>query len=351
MDINLFDYFLPKTSIAQFPADPRDAAQLLVINRQTSKFQHLVFSDISELLTANDVLVINESKVFPARLFGEKESGKEAELLLLRPLGENNWTAIGKPNLKVQQKIIFNPTSFAKVLAKSVSGELQVEIISDENIDELLDKQGHTPIPPYLENELSENDLRKKYQTVYAKNRGSAAAPTAGLHFTDNLLQKLQAKGVQIEKITLHVGLGTFQNLRPENLKTKKLHQEFYEVEEKVAERLNQAKKAGKRIIAVGTTSARTLESVAENGQIKPGTGSTNLFIFPPYKFEFVDSLITNFHLPKSSLLMLVSSLVSFPNTPIKFSDFTSCLIGKAYLKAIEKNYRFFSFGDAMWIE
>lgn len=351
MDIALFDYVLPKEHIAQVPAEPRDASKLLVLDRKTKTFKHLIFKQIIDLLGANDVLVINESKVFPARLFGKKDSGQFAELLLLRPLGNNNWTAIGRPNLKIRQKIVFNEQSSAEVLAKTKSGELEIKITSTQNIDDLIDKQGHTPIPPYIDSSLSEADLRKKYQTVYAKNRGSAAAPTAGLHFTAELLEKLVNKGVQIEKVTLHVGLGTFQNLRPENIEAKKLHQEFYEVTSETADRLNQAKQAGKRIIAVGTTSARTLESAVVNGKIQAGSNSTQLFIFPPYQLQFVDALITNFHLPKSSLLMLVSSLVSYPQTADKFISFNQSLVGQAYQEAISSNYRFFSFGDAMFIQ
>ncbi len=351
MDINLFDYLLPKDRIAQFPVEPRDSSKLLVVDRKTNSFCHSIFSEIIDLLTENDVLVINESKVFPARLLGQKETGQEAELLLLRPLGDNRWLAIGRPNLKVKQKIIFNQRSFATIIQKLDSGELEIMLTGDEKVDDLLDRQGQTPIPPYIESNLSEQDLRKKYQTIYAKNRGSAAAPTAGLHFTEELLLKLQNKGVQIEKITLHVGLGTFQNLRPENIKTKKLHQEFYEITAQVAKNLNQAKKAGKRIIAVGTTSARTLESAVQAGEIQAGASSTQLFVFPPYRFQFVDALITNFHLPKSSLLMLVSSLVSYPQTQAKFINFQQSLIGQAYLEAINNDYRFFSFGDAMFIK
>ncbi|NCN45550.1 MAG: tRNA preQ1(34) S-adenosylmethionine ribosyltransferase-isomerase QueA [Candidatus Pacebacteria bacterium CG10_big_fil_rev_8_21_14_0_10_36_11] len=351
MDVSLFDYNLSQDKIAQFPAEPRDSSKLLVINRKQETLTHEIFHDLLSQLGSNDVLVLNESKVFPARLLGKKESGSLAEILLLHPVGQEKWLAIGRPNLKSGQTVYFENNATARVLSKKYGGEIEVQLTTSTSDAELLDQIGHTPLPPYIHSNLSEQQLREKYQTVYAQQQGSAAAPTAGLHFTEELLTKLTEKGVQIEKVTLHVGLGTFQNLRPENITEKKLHSEWYEVSVEAAQRLNGAKKAGKRIIAVGTTSARTLESATLNGEIVAGANTTQLFIFPPYKFKFVDSLITNFHLPKSSLLMLVSSLVSEPQAQKAFTTFADSLVGKAYAEAITKNYRFFSFGDAMWIQ
>lgn len=348
-----FDYYLPAELIANQPVEPRDQSRLLIVDRATKQFKHKHFYDLADLLTSNDVLVLNETKVFPARLLGKKDSGGKVELLLLRQLSLDTWQAISKPGLKIGKKVFFgwHDELKAEVIDQDDQGHLNVKFnLAGNDFLTTLDELGKTPIPPYIKATQDESKLREVYQTIYAKNLGSAAAPTAGLHFTKTLLEKLIAKGVTIAKVTLHVGLGTFQPVKEEHLKAQKLHQEFYEIDEATARLLNQAKQAGKRIICVGTTSTRALESACKNGQIQAQKSDTQLFIYPGKKFNFVDSLITNFHLPGSSLLMLVAALVSKPNTTREFSSFKNCLIGQAYQQAIAKKYRFYSFGDAMWI-
>lgn len=351
MSLVLKDYFynLPEKLIANKPLKRRDFCRLLCLNRKTGDISHKQFFDLKKILTSNDVLVLNQSKVFPARLLGKKQSGGKFEVLLLRQIKSDSWLTISKPRLIIGQHLIFGHKLEADVV-KSDKTSGQIEIKFNQNHQQLfqtLDLIGKTPLPHYIHNKDSETELRKEYQTVYAKEIGSAAAPTAGLHFTKKLISDLKKQGVQIEYVTLHVGLGTFQNLRPENIATQTLHQEFYEIESNVASRLNLAKKQGKRIIAVGTTSVRTLESSAQPNpatagshsfNLNPGHNSTQIFIYPPYKFKFVDALITNFHLPESSLLMLVSAFATKKN------------IFKAYQIATKEEYRFFSFGDAMFI-
>jgi len=349
-----FDYDLPESFIAQTPLDPRDSSRLLVLDRETQSLSHHHFSDLSDFLTPNDVLVFNQTKVIPARIYGHKTTGGKVELLLLEKKSQDTWVAISKPGLRPGQVINFEQKLSATVSNFTEETGESTLVFNQSGVDFLntLDKIGHTPIPPYISPDRSESYLRQKYQTVYAKVKGSAAAPTAGLHFTPSLLQKLKDKGVTLEYLTLHVGLGTFQPLKEENLKKAKLHSEFIEISDSLASRLNQAKASSKRIIAVGTTTARALESVSsQEGLLKAYSGYTDIFIYPGIKFNFIDSLITNFHLPKSSLLMMVSALTSSPNTSEKFTTFESSLIGKAYAEAIKNNYRFFSFGDAMWIK
>ena len=341
LEINDYDYYLPIHLIADKPCSKRDQCRLLCLDKKTGSVSHQIFKNLIDILTPNDVLVLNQSKVFPARIFGKKDSGGDIEVLLIRQLKSSLWLAISKPRPKVGKKIIFDQNLKGEVTKSDpITGQIEIKFNQqNEKIFQTLDKIGHTPLPSYIHSCQKESTLRSEYQTVYAKTLGSAAAPTAGLHFTKNLLLKLKQKGVQIEYITLHVGLGTFQNLRVQNFETKTLHTEFYEIDKSTATRLNQAKKSGKRIIAVGTTSVRTLESVVKfSGKIKSGTQSTNIFIYPGFKFKFVDSLITNFHLPKSSLLMLVSAFA------------TKDQIFSAYKVAIKNKYRFFSFGDAMLI-
>lgn len=357
LNISDFTYDLPKNLIANTPTEPRDACKLLVFNRQTGQIQDKHFYDLPNLLTPNDVLVLNQTKVFPARLYGQKDTGGKCEILLLKQLNTNTYECIGT-NLKLNIKIIFSENLTGQIISFD-----QIKFnLSGQELFQELNLIGHTPLPPYIHNTDSEQDLRQKYQTVYAKSGASAAAPTAGLHFTMDLLEKLKQKGAQIEFVTLNVGLGTFQNLRPENLQTKKLHSESFELTPDVASRLNSAKSAGKRIIAVGTTTTRVLESCAkvETGhapslqsrhpELVSGSGSTDIFIFPPYQFQFVDSLITNFHLSESSLLMLVSAFTTTPNTTEKFTNFSSAHLGRTYEHAKLSKYGFFSFGDAMWI-
>jgi S-adenosylmethionine:tRNA ribosyltransferase-isomerase len=340
LTIKDYHYNLPNNLIANQPEPHRDHCRLLSLNKKTGEINHLKFFDLKNILASNDVLVLNQSKVFPARLFGQKATGGKFEILLLHQINATSWQAISKPRLTIGQKLIFDNNLEGLVLkSEKTTGEIEIKFNQKhQQFLQTLDKIGHTPLPPYISSKDSESEIRKEYQTVYAKELGSAAAPTAGLHFTKKLLSDLKNKGVQIEYVTLHVGLGTFQNLRPENIATKTLHQEFYEIDIDTAKRLNLAKEQGKRIIAVGTTSVRTLESAIKNSQIKSGKKSTQIFIYPPYKFKFVDALITNFHLPQSSLLMLVSAFAGKKH------------IFNAYQEAIKENYRFFSFGDAMFI-
>ena len=350
---NDFNYLLPEQLIAQTPSQPRDTARLLVLDREKGIIKHAIFKDIATLLGNNDVLVLNDSKVFPARLIGKKTTGGRTEVLLLRPTETNTWEAMSR-GLKPSQIVYFDRQLTGHVLAKnSETGYITIKFESSGNLDEIMDQIGTTPIPPYIHTPLSESVLRHEYQNVYADHKGSAAAPTAGMHFTQELLNRLATRGVQIERVTLHVGPGTFAKLRPEQIESKTLHHEWYSIDHDTADRLNQAKQNGKRIIAVGTTSCRTLESAILRGeslQYEVSPRSTNLFIMPPYKFKFVDAMITNFHLPESSLLMLVTAFVSTPNTRTPFDPFDSSSVGTAYKQAIKNNYRFFSFGDAMFI-
>lgn len=345
LKIQDYSYHLPESLIANKPSSQRDHCRLLTLNKSSGEINHLHFYDILDLLGSNDILVLNQSKVFPARLFGKKDSGGDIEILLVHQITSNTWLAISKPRPKLSRQIIFGHQLVGEIIQSDrETGQIQIKFNYKNNqFFQILDKIGHTPIPPYISSSQTERQIRSEYQTVYAAKTGSVAAPTAGLHFTQKLISQLKAKGVQIEYITLHVGLGTFQNLRPKNIESKTLHPEFYEIKASTAKRLNLAKAKGKRIISVGTTSVRTLESAATQNesqkyQIIPGKNSTNIFIYPPYQFKFVDALITNFHLPESSLLMLVSAFAGKDN------------IFNAYQHAIKNKYRFFSFGDAMFI-
>jgi S-adenosylmethionine:tRNA ribosyltransferase-isomerase len=375
-----FHYDLPKGKIANQPLPERDQSKLLVFDRQTGQFSDYQFFQLDQLLTDQDVLVVNESKVFPARLLGKKNTGGKVELLLLKQISGDRWQAISKPSLKLHQRLNFPPRNYlpdenldledllqAQVMARSdYSAQVEVKFNhADDSLWQAIEACGYTPLPPYIKNKQSEALRRKEYQTIYAKKVGSAAAPTAGLHFTEELLTKLKNKGVQIEKIDLAVGLGTFAKLTRKNWENQELHQEYFVIDEAVAKRLTEAKRAGKRIVAVGTTSARALETALINYQknenkseknkknslmLKSGKQSSKLFIHPPFKFAMVDALITNFHLPQSSLLMMVSAFTSQPNSPFVFEKFSQSQIGQAYQHAIQNDYRFFSFGDAMLI-
>lgn len=329
-----YDYKLPVELIAQEALKKRDQCKLLITNDKLL-IEHKKFFEIADELGENDVLVLNESRVFPARLLGKKESGGKVELLLLKKINETEWEAISRPGLRIGQRLKFSSVG-GEVVGKQ-DETIKVKFDYQGDFWKILEKIGKTPIPPYIHNN-KEKELRRNYQTVYAQNYGSAAAPTAGLHFTDELLEKLLKKGVQIEKVNLNVGLGTFKPISEKNLETGKLHAEYFEIKEEVANMLNLAKKQGKRIIAVGTTAVRVLETMSDGeGKMRAGSGETSIFIYPPYKFKFVDSLITNFHLPKSSLLMLIAAMMG-DNWK------------KVYEAAVKKKYRFFSFGDAMWI-
>ena len=334
-----YDYDLPQELIAQTPLANRSASRLMVLNREKKTIEHKCFSDILDYLTDNDVLVLNDTKVIPARLYGHKEDTNALiEILLLKDLVDNVWETLAKPKRKVKLDTII---SFgdgrlkAKCIAKEDMGICRFKLIYDGILVEILDSLGEMPLPPYIHQKLDDKD---RYQTVYAKNPGSAAAPTAGLHFTNDLIEKIKNKGVEIIYVTLHVGLGTFRPVDEDDLTNHKMHSEYYEISKYSAERLNLAKKNGKRIIAVGTTTTRTLESAYDNG-FKECCANTSIFIYPGYKFKAIDAQITNFHLPKSTLIMLVSAFAG--------REF----ILNAYNEAVKEKYRFFSFGDAMFIE
>lgn len=341
MNVSDFDYELPKELIAQTPLDVRDSSRLLVMDKKTGELKHEHFNNIIDYLHKGDVLVLNDTKVIPARLIGVKEeTGAVIEILLLKDLSDNKWECLSKPakRLKVGTIVSFgNGELKAKVIEKFDEGLTHVELIYDGILMEILEKLGSMPLPPYIHEKLEENN---RYQTVYAKNIGSAAAPTAGLHFTSELLNKIEEKGITIAYVTLHVGLGTFRPVEVDNILDHHMHSEFYVMNEETANTLNKAKEEGRRIIAVGTTSTRTLETIAtnNNGIFKATSGNTDIFIYPGYEFKAIDCLITNFHLPKSTLVMLVSALSSREN------------ILNAYREAVLEQYRFFSFGDAMFI-
>ncbi len=340
MNINDFDYNLPENLIAQTPLKKRDNSKLLILDKKTGNIKHEVFHNIINELEKGDVLVLNETKVIPARIIGtKKDTGAIIELLLLKELGNDTWECLSKPfkRLKVGSVITFNENLQALVIEKLNEGIVHVKLEYQGILMEILDKLGQMPLPPYIHEKLKDKD---RYQTVYAKNIGSAAAPTAGLHFTEDLLQKIEEKGIIITKITLHVGLGTFRPVEVTNIKEHHMHSEYYEMNEEAANILNKAKQEKRRIIAVGTTSTRVLETVMNKyHKFTPCSGNTDIFIYPGYEFKAIDGLITNFHLPKSTLLMLVSALASKE------------YILKAYEEAIKNNYRFFSFGDAMFIK
>lgn len=341
MDIELFDYDLPKELIAQTPLKDRSASRLLVLNKRTGEIVHEHFTSIIDYLHKGDVLVLNDTKVIPARLIGLKEeTGAVIELLLLKDLGNDTWECLSKPakRLKIGTVVTFgNGELKGEVVAKYDEGLTHVKLLYNGILMEILDKLGTMPLPPYIHEKL---DDQSRYQTVYAKNLGSAAAPTAGLHFTKELLQKIEKKGIIITYVTLHVGLGTFRPVEVENVLEHHMHSEFFVMSDDTAQVLNKAKDDGRRIIAVGTTSTRTLEAVAgsNNGRFRATSSNTDIFIYPGYEFKGIDCLITNFHLPKSTLVMLVSALAGREN------------ILNAYKEAIKENYRFFSFGDAMFI-
>ncbi len=348
-----FDYHLPPQRIANTPVKPRDHSNLMVVDRYSHTIQHHQFFDLPHLLPANAVLVLNHTKVFPARLLGKKPTGGKVELLLLEQMATNTFTALSSPGLKNNQ-VVTIPSSnnvTIKIVNPTNSDGITTVMFnySGKKLLSAIDKIGSTPLPPYIHSSALESSVRRQYQTIYAKEIGSSAAPTAGLHFTQDLLSRLTKKGIDIEYLTLHVGLGTFKNPTKKQIDSKVLHSERFSLNPDVVLRLNLAKKENRPIIAVGTTTTRVLESCAdENGMLTSQTGSTTLFIQPGYRFKFINYLITNFHLPQSSLLMLVSAFISSPNTHNSFSDFKSSLIGQAYSEAIQKEYRFFSFGDAM---
>lgn len=384
--INDIDYHLPAELIAQSPAEPRDSSRLLVLDRNSREVSHHHFSDLEKILQPGDVIVRNNTKVIPARLFGRKHSGGDIEILLVKPVfsDHNHWQVISKPGLKEGQEVIY-PDSNLSLICRETTGMTRVVefSLSGEDFWQEVDRLGKMPLPPYIHSNQSEQQLRQKYQTTFAQNLGSVAAPTAGLHFTKQLDQELRAKGVEIIELTLHVGLGTFLPVKETDITKHQMHGEWYQITAESVAQLRRAKSENKRIIAVGTTSARTLESVAEDilsgfsgdfqdvrhdsflsstdfvrdprfrGDDKQENdliGETEIYIYPPYKFKMVDGLITNFHLPKSTLLMMISAFVSEPNTEQEFTNFKNSLAGVAYTAAIDNQYRFYSFGDAMLI-
>ena len=335
-----FYYDLPKELIAQTPVEPRDSSRLLLLGRNNGNIEHKHFYDIIDYLNEGDLLVCNDSRVLPARIFGIKdETGARVEFLLLKQLSNNKWETLCKPGKKAREgaKFTFGDGILrATVIEVKDDGNRVVEFESDENFFTALDKIGQMPLPPYITAELED---RERYQTVYSNELGSAAAPTAGLHFTNELMEKIKAKGVNIAYVTLHVGLGTFRPVKVDDVTKHKMHSEHYEIPKETAELINKTKSNGGRVIAVGTTSCRTVESVATFfGEIKPCDGFTDIFIYPGYEFKVLDGLITNFHLPESTLIMLVSAFCGYDN------------IMNAYKTAVDEKYRFFSFGDAMFI-
>ena len=341
MKVEDFNFDLPEELIAQTPLDKRDESRMLVLDKKTGNIEHKKFLNLVDYLDNNDVLVLNDTKVMPARLYGTKEETNALiEVLMLKDHGNNTWECLTKPAKRVK---IGTTISFGEGLLKAKCIEIKDEGIRIFKLEyegilyEILDKLGEMPLPPYIHEKLADKD---RYQTVYAKNIGSAAAPTAGLHFTKELLEELKNKGVTILYVTLHVGLGTFRPVSVEDVDKHVMHSEFYQMSKEVADTLNKAKKDGKRIISVGTTSTRTLETIMSlYGEFKECSGWTNIFIYPGYEFKAIDSLITNFHLPKSTLVMLVSALAGREN------------IMNAYNEAIKEKYRFFSFGDSMFIK
>ena len=333
-----YDYYLPEELIAQDPLEKRSDSRMMVLDRETGEFTHKHFYDLLDYLEEGDCLVINNTKVIPARLFGARENtGGKVELLLLNRKTDTDWETLVKPGKKAR---VGDVIDFGEGLLKAEV----IDVLPDGNrivrfhfegiFEEILDKLGEMPIPPYIHHQLKE---RERYNTVYAKYDGSAAAPTAGLHFTKELLQKVKDKGVDIAEVTLHVGLGTFRPVKEENVLEHEMHSEYYQVTEEAAEKINKAKRNGHRVFSVGTTSTRTIETVAEaDGTMKAASGWTQIFIYPGYKFKVIDGLITNFHLPKSTLIMLVSALAGREH------------VLNAYEEAVREKYRFFSFGDAM---
>ena len=333
-----FYYDLPEELIAQTPLEPRDSSRLLVYNRTTGEVFHRHFRDVGDYLNPGDLLVVNTTKVYPVRIFAYTEHGGKVEILLLKRQNLTDWECLVKPGKKCREGVILvvNEELKAEIISRTDDGGRIVRFIFDGVFEDILSRVGEMPLPPYIHEKLKDKD---RYQTVYCKQEGSAAAPTAGLHFTLRLIDELKAKGVEFAEVQLNVGLGTFRPVKTDDLEHHKMHTEYYVIDEENAEKINKAKREGRRVIAVGTTSVRTLETVAdEDGFVKAQSGDTSIFIYPPYKFKCVEGLITNFHLPESTLVMLVSAFASREK------------ILELYNLAVKEKYRFFSFGDAMFI-
>lgn len=335
-----FDYFLPKELIAQTPLAKRDASRMMILDKKSGKTEDMNFINLIDYLNDGDTIVLNDTKVLPARLIGQKQdTGAVIEILMLKDMGSDIWECLSRPAKRVHEntEVIFSNKLKAVCVGIGKDGIRRFKFVYDGIFLEILEELGQMPLPPYITEKLNDKD---RYQTVYAKNIGSAAAPTAGLHFTEDYLNEIRKKGVNVAFITLHVGLGTFRPVAVDDIKDHEMHEEYYEMSSEVAHLLNETRKKGKKIIAVGTTSVRTLESVAnEDGFFKEQCGSTKIFIYPGYKFKAVDALLTNFHLPKSTLIMLISALAGKEN------------VLNAYRHAVEEKYRFFSFGDCMFIK
>ena len=341
--VNIYDtasygYNLPEELIAQSPAEPRDSSRLMYYDRASDTLRHLVFRDIADILKPGDVLVINDTKVIPARLYAYNEKGRQFEVLLLKRIDYKRWECLIKPakKLKIGGELVVNEELKLKAVAvHPEDGVREVEFSFDGVFEDILSRVGNVPLPPYITEKL---DDPSKYQTVYADEPGSAAAPTAGLHFTPELMTKLEERGIKFVRVLLHVGLGTFRPVKTHNILEHKMHTEYYKVTEEAAESINKALSEGRRVIAVGTTSVRTLESAAKDGKVCAGEGNTDIFIYPGYEFKIVKGLITNFHLPESTLIMLVSAFMGREKTL------------ELYNTAVREQYRFFSFGDAMFV-
>lgn len=331
-------YDLPEELIAQTPIEPRDSSRLLVYDRKTGQIEHKIFHDIIDYLNVGDVLVVNNTRVLPARIYGYKDTGAKIEILLQKRLDLTNWEAIARPTKRLKVGTVLTFSEHLKCTVKEIGdyGCVKIEFAFDGVFEHRLSEVGSMPLPPYIKEKLKD---KERYQTVYSKIEGSSAAPTAGLHFTPQLLQKIRDKGVEIVEVLLHVGLGTFRPVKEDNILKHEMHSEFFVMSEENAERLNKAKSEGRRIIAVGTTSVRVLESACENGKFLPMKKETQIFIYPSYKFKAVDALITNFHLPESTLIMLVSAFIGRDETM------------RVYETAVKERYRFFSFGDACFFK
>lgn len=336
-----FDYILPEELIAQHPLDKRDASRLLILDKATGKTEHKFFTDIIDYLDENDLLVLNSTRVLPARLLGNKEdTGAKVEIFLLNPSSEDDtWECLVRPGKKIKEgtNVVFPEGDLkGQVISRTESGGRIIKFQYSGSFMDAINKAGEVPLPPYIKEKIEDPE---RYQTVYAKTSGSVAAPTAGLHFTEELFKKIKEKNIDIAEVVLHVGLGTFRPVSAENIFEHKMHSEFFSIDDLNSEKINKALKEGKRVVSVGTTSTRTLESAVEDNEVKKKEGWTEIFIYPGYTFKAVDALITNFHLPKSTLLMLVSALGGRES------------VLNAYAQAVEKEYRFFSFGDAMFIK
>ena len=347
MLVSDFDYNLPEELIAQVPADKRDLSRMMVLNRKDKTIHHHIFKDIVDLIDDSSILILNNTRVIPARLYGYKGTGAKIEVFLLKEKAQHHWEALIKPSKRVKPgtKLIISEELSVEILSPAEDdGKWNIYLEYEGDIYDILSRAGNVPLPPYIERKMTPEELKKldyeRYQTVYAKKEGSVAAPTAGLHFTAEILNKLNAKGIQIGYVTLNVGLGTFRPVKCDVVEEHKMDSEIFEISSETAKLINQSKAEGKKLIAVGTTSVRTLETAYKQfGEIKECRSSSTLFIYPPYEFKVVDSLITNFHLPKSTLLMLVSALAG--------REF----IMEAYKEAIENKYRFYSYGDCMFID